>query len=72
MTTRTVINVSALLQPEEGALTKKRMENVIAFCNGLAEVYLTVPVERQPTLTDTLYKAGNTTVKQITRTEIVK
>ena len=39
-------------------MTKKRMENVIAFCNGLAEVYLTVPANKQPTLTDTFFKAG--------------
>ena len=43
----------------DGSMTKKRMEGAIAFCNALAEVYLTVPIERQPTLTDTLFKTGN-------------
>ncbi|XP_063677476.1 uncharacterized protein LOC134813571 [Bolinopsis microptera] len=49
-----------LLPQADGSMTKNRMENAICFCDAMAEVYLTVPVERQPTLTDTLYKTGVT------------
>ncbi|KAL5265817.1 hypothetical protein ACHWQZ_G006497 [Mnemiopsis leidyi] len=55
-----VMTMYEVLPQSDGSMTKKRMENAISFCDALAEVYLTVPVERQPTLTDTLYKSGVT------------
>ena len=48
-----------VLQPgKDGVMTKKKIENAISFSVAMAEVYLTVPAEAQPTLTDTMFKTG--------------
>jgi len=47
---------------KDGTLTKRQCEDVVCFTTALAEVYLMVPIERQPTLTDTLFKTGVTSL----------
>ena len=45
---------------KNGCLSKHRLENCVAFCNALAEVYLVLPSERQPVFTATLFNTTTT------------